>query len=154
MSQPRAWVRPMNSFPLGTTAHTRKQISCKHFNCSKSQHEPMILPRKVKCRKRDLLLFWEDLCEREAGVRKAETKRVWKRVWADCWIGERLGTMSKDTASRGQQLCKLTQLHQNDSWFQHQFFIWRREPHAIPFKACTVDTVEQYYSHAEKKTCK
>lgn len=40
----------------------------------------MILPQKVKCRKRDLLLFWEDLCEREAGVRKAETKRAWKRV--------------------------------------------------------------------------
>lgn len=117
-----------------------------------SHQEPMILPQKANVGKGICYwVFWEDLREREAQVWKAEAKRVWKCVWADCWIRERLGTVSKDTAFRGQQLCKLTQLHQNDSWFQHQFFIRRRETHAVPFKAYRVDTVEQYYPHAEKK---
>lgn len=82
-------------------------------------------------------MLWEDLCEREAQGLKAETL---KECANDSWRQERLGTLSKDTLFRRQQLCKLRQLHQNDIWFQATFFIPTGTIHKAPFMAVAGDT--------------
>lgn len=115
----------------------------------------MIPPQEDKCRERGLATECSGeiyVKERQKYGRDFKKEKVCKHVCADCWVGERLGTVSKDTLFRGQQLCKLTQLHQNDSWFQPQFFILKGAIHAVPFKAYKWgQRAEHYYPHTGKK---